>query len=167
MGVEPDASHLLDEHPRLLDHRDFPDLSLITHPSDLSLGHCCGFHIIYISYNLSLIDFKFWLFVGLLLLVLVVKCLLGFLIWVFLVHWNTFPLKWFKNLLTWVLALLLLKLLFNEVSLMLVSLPICSICFGNPNKFKSLSLLLNLTCINLFLRSTYQIKSCIHKSWWR
>ena len=24
VGVEPDTSHLPDEHPRLLDHRDFP-----------------------------------------------------------------------------------------------------------------------------------------------
>ena len=36
VGVKPNASHLLDECPRLLDHRDFPVLSLITHPSDLS-----------------------------------------------------------------------------------------------------------------------------------
>ena len=26
VGVEPDASHLLDKHPRLLDHRGFPNL---------------------------------------------------------------------------------------------------------------------------------------------
>ena len=36
VGVKPDASHLPDKQPRLLDHRDFPGLSLITHPSDLS-----------------------------------------------------------------------------------------------------------------------------------
>ena len=34
VGVETDASCLPDECPRLLDHRDFPVLSLITHPSD-------------------------------------------------------------------------------------------------------------------------------------
>ena len=26
MGVEPDASHLPDEHPRPLDHRGFPNI---------------------------------------------------------------------------------------------------------------------------------------------
>lgn len=26
VGVKPNASHLPDEHPRLLDHRGFPDL---------------------------------------------------------------------------------------------------------------------------------------------
>ena len=34
VGVEPNASHLPDECPRLLDRRDFPVLSLITHPHD-------------------------------------------------------------------------------------------------------------------------------------
>ena len=37
VGVEPNASHLPNEHPRPLDHRGFPDLSPITHPSDLSM----------------------------------------------------------------------------------------------------------------------------------
>ena len=31
VGVEPNASHLPDEPPRLLDHRDFPFLSLMIH----------------------------------------------------------------------------------------------------------------------------------------
>ena len=35
VGVEPNAFQLPDECPRLLDCRDFPVLSLITHPSDL------------------------------------------------------------------------------------------------------------------------------------
>ena len=34
VGVKPNASHLLYEHPRLLDHRGFPNLSQITYPSD-------------------------------------------------------------------------------------------------------------------------------------
>ena len=42
VGVKPDASHLLDECPRLLDHRGFPICHLITYPSDSLYVHCCG-----------------------------------------------------------------------------------------------------------------------------
>ena len=38
VGVKPDASHWPDEHPRPLDNRGFPDLSPITHPSELSMA---------------------------------------------------------------------------------------------------------------------------------
>ena len=37
VGVKPNASCLPDKCPRLLDHRGFPDLSPITHQSDLSM----------------------------------------------------------------------------------------------------------------------------------
>ena len=50
VGVEPDASRLPDEHPRLLDHRDFPICHwFITHLSDLSLATAVAHHIIYIA----------------------------------------------------------------------------------------------------------------------
>ena len=42
VGVKPNGSHLLDEHPRLLDHRGFPIYHLITYPSDSLYVHCCG-----------------------------------------------------------------------------------------------------------------------------
>ena len=49
-GVESNTSCLLDECPRLLDHRDFPICHwFITHPSDLSLATAVTHHIIYIA----------------------------------------------------------------------------------------------------------------------
>ena len=42
VGVEPDASCLPDECPRLLEHRGFPICHLITYPSDSLYVHCCG-----------------------------------------------------------------------------------------------------------------------------
>ena len=34
VGVKANVPHLPDKHPRLLDHRDFQDLSQITYPSE-------------------------------------------------------------------------------------------------------------------------------------
>ena len=45
MGVKPNASHLPDEGPRLLDHRDFPVLSQITHLSDSCMSTAVAINI--------------------------------------------------------------------------------------------------------------------------
>ena len=45
VGVKPNASHLPDECPRLLDHRDFPDLSQITYPSDSCMSTAVAINI--------------------------------------------------------------------------------------------------------------------------
>ena len=45
VGVEPNASHLPDECPRLLDHRDFPDVSQITYPSDSCMSTTVAINI--------------------------------------------------------------------------------------------------------------------------
>ena len=45
VGVEPDASHLPDEYPRPLDHRDFPVLSQITYPSDSCMSTAMAINI--------------------------------------------------------------------------------------------------------------------------
>ena len=45
VGVKPNASCLLDECPRPLDHRDFPDLSQITYPSDSCMSTAVAINI--------------------------------------------------------------------------------------------------------------------------
>ena len=45
VGVKPNASHLPDKCPRLLDHRDFPVLSLITYPSDSCMSTAVAINI--------------------------------------------------------------------------------------------------------------------------
>ena len=57
VGVEPDASHLLDECPRLLDHRDFPVLSQITYPSD----SCMSTAVVINIFKMNVIDQHSWL----------------------------------------------------------------------------------------------------------
>ena len=50
MGVKPDASHLLDEHPRPLDHRDFLICHcFITHACDFRLATTVALSINYIA----------------------------------------------------------------------------------------------------------------------
>ena len=47
VGVEPDASYLPDECPRLLDHRGILICHLITYPSDSSMSTAVAINIIY------------------------------------------------------------------------------------------------------------------------